>query len=262
VWERRPVLTSYCGLGSRKRCQSSEDLETARIKLLVSRTTPVSRGRMPVYVPPVWSDPVFRDGTGAVIEYGSRWGWGGPPADTYSVDSHPERFAPLHLVADTLIEHLAQTYDVRIDRDASCADDFLHPPDFERVARLTPTDAAAASLTFGFTTYPGIFLHAGVLQDFAYPPCGCDACDESASSQVELLEFHVSAVVAGLYREGYTPGSALPVEFALGSDQIGGQSGGSSTTDGYPDDRLATAAAKLRELPQGWVAWAPRGSSC
>lgn len=214
---------------------------------------------MPNYVRPVWSDPVFRDGAGAVIEYGSRWDSGGPPADTYSVESHLERFAPLHLVANELIEHLLETYDVQISRDASCTDDFLHPQDYERVARLTPTDPAAASLTFGFTTYPGIFLHAGVLHDFTYPRCGCDACDESAAGQVELLEFHVSAVVAGLYREGYTPGSALSVEFALGSDQIGGQSGGRSTTDGYPADRLATATAKLRELRHGWVAWPARG---
>ena len=214
---------------------------------------------MPVYVRPVWTDPVFRDGAGAVVEYGARWGSGGPPADTYSVDSHPERFAPLHLVADALIEHLAETYDVRISRDASCADDFLHPPDLQRVARLTPTDAAAAPLTFGFSAYPGIFVHAGVLQDFAYPPCGCDACDETATSQVELLEFHVGAVVAGLYREAYTPGAAVPLDFAIGSEQIGGQSGGSSTTDGYPADRLATASAKLRELRHGWVAWPARG---
>ncbi len=49
-------------------------------------------------------------------------------ASTYSIDSHPEMFAPLHLVADALIEHLAQTYDVQVSRDASHADDFLRHP--------------------------------------------------------------------------------------------------------------------------------------
>lgn len=72
-----------------------------------------------------------------MINYGSRRDRAGRPADTYSIDSHPERFAPLHLVADALIEHLAQTYDVQVSRDASHADDFLRHPALERVTRLT-----------------------------------------------------------------------------------------------------------------------------
>lgn len=69
---------------------------------------------MPTYVRPRWPDPVFRDRAGAVIDYGSRWDRAGPPADTYSIDSHPERFAPLHL--DALIERLAQIYDVQVSQ--------------------------------------------------------------------------------------------------------------------------------------------------
>ena len=57
---------------------------------------------MPAYERPRWGEPVFRDSAGAVVVYGSRWGQDGPPADTYSVDTHPERFAPLHVVADAL----------------------------------------------------------------------------------------------------------------------------------------------------------------
>ena len=208
---------------------------------------------MPAYRRPDWPYGVFRDGAGAVINYGSRWRGDGPPSDTYSVVTHPERFAPLHLVADALIEHLVETYDVQISWDASCSQDFLRPAEFERLARLTPNDSAAAPLTFGFTTYPGLILHAGLLHDLVYPICGCDACDETAIGQAELLEGHVSAVVAGHYREAYIPNAQLPIEFAMGSDQMGGQ-GGSSTTEGYPADLLATAGAKLRELPDHWLA--------
>ena len=57
---------------------------------------------MSSYVRPLIEAPVFRDADGAVINYGSRW-HGSPPEDTYSVDTHPERFAPLHVVADALI---------------------------------------------------------------------------------------------------------------------------------------------------------------
>ena len=66
---------------------------------------------MSVYERPVWRDPVFRDAAGAIIEYGSRWGQDRPPPETYSVDSHPERFAPLHMVADALIDHFTQNFD-------------------------------------------------------------------------------------------------------------------------------------------------------
>jgi hypothetical protein len=205
---------------------------------------------MPSYVRPVGPDQVFRDRAGAVIHYGSRWDGSGPPTDTYSVVSHAERFAPLHLVADALIEHLAETYDVQVSQDASHADDFLRHPDLERVTRLSPNDSAAAPLTFGFTTYPGLILHAGLLHDFAYPICGSDACDETATNQVEHLEGHVSAVVTGRYRESYTPGAELPLEFALRFDD-GGQAG-STTTDGYPAGLLANRRSATSRIA-GWV---------
>ena len=209
---------------------------------------------MSTYVRPPWPDPVLRDRAGVKINYGSRWDWAGPPSDTYSVVSHPERFAPLHLVADALIEHLEATYDVQVSWDASHADDFLRHPDLERVTRLTPNDPAAAPLTIGFTTYPGLILHAGLLHDFVYPTCGCDVCDEAAVGQVEQLEGHISAVVAGHYQETYTPGVELPLKFVLRSDDAGEQAG-SSRTDNYPTGLLATAGAQLRDLPSGWARW-------
>lgn len=68
------------------------------------------------------------------------------------------------------------------------------------------------------------------------------------------LESHVFAVVAGHYQETYTPGADLPLAFVLRSHEAGEQAG-SSTTDGYPSDLLATAGARLRNLPSGWVRW-------
>src|SRR4051812_29452694 len=105
---------------------------------------------MSMYVRRIWPDPVFRDDGGAVLAYGSRWGWDGPPPATYSLVSHPERFAPLHLVADAVIEHLQEAYDVQVHWDSAYASDFLRPPDLTRVARVTPNDTAAAPLTIGF----------------------------------------------------------------------------------------------------------------
>jgi hypothetical protein len=210
---------------------------------------------MSVYERPVWRDPIFRDAAGAVIEYGSRWGEEGPPSDTYSVDTHPERFAPLRAVSDALIDHLIATYDVRVDHDSANAADFVRRTDFLRVTRLIPADPAAAPLTFGFTGYPGVVIHAGLLHDFSYPDCGCDACDETAAGQADLMEWHVLAVAAGRYREAYTPGSELPLTFSIRMYGELGSQGGRAQTVGYSTDRLSAAGKRLRELPDGWVAW-------
>ena len=55
------------------------------------------------------------------------------------------------------------------------------------MTRVTPADPAGAPLTFDYTPYPGLILHAGLLHDFAYPIRGCDACDESAVEQLRNL---------------------------------------------------------------------------
>lgn len=144
----------------------------------------------------------FRDSGGEVIDYGHRWD-GSPPENTYSVDTHPERFAPLHAVADALIAHLRDTYDVDIDEGAEVAADLLHPSyhDVVRAVRIRPNDPACASLTLVFTAYLGIYMHAGLLNDFHYPVCGCDACDSNWEGEADDLERQVLAVVAGRYRE-------------------------------------------------------------
>ena len=78
----------------------------------------------------------------------SRWD-GSPPDDTYSVDTHPERFAPVHIVAEALIAYLRENYDVAVEEGEAVAGDLLHPVyhDVVRAARLRPNDSACASLT-------------------------------------------------------------------------------------------------------------------
>lgn len=66
------------------------------------------------YVRPVIDAGVFEDEQGRVIDYGNRWGDDGPPEDTYSVDPHPQRFAPIHTIGEALIAHLSETYDVSV----------------------------------------------------------------------------------------------------------------------------------------------------
>lgn len=215
------------------------------------------------YTRPSINSPRFHDADGHVIEYGNRWG-GPPPEDTYSVETHPERFAPLHTIADALIAHLHQTYDVEIDQGVEVAADLLHPSyhDVLRAVRIRPNGPSCASLTLIFTAYPGILIHAGLLNDFHYPVCGCDACDSNWEAEADDLEQHVLAVVTGHYREtvewrkgdpwvGYMFSQPPPVRaFAGGSRQ-----------PGVSPDRLKAAQTILRNGPEEWSEWPSATSS-
>lgn len=200
---------------------------------------------------------VFCDKDGRVIDYGNRWAGGSPPEDTYSVDSHPERFAPLHTVANALITHLCDTYEVEAEEGGEVAGDLLHPPvlDVVRAVRVRPNDPTCASLTFVFTAYPGIYVHAGLLNDFHYPVCGCDACDSSWEAEADDLEQQVHAVVTGHYREIIERRLGGPwVRYSFTYADGAGRSGGSLAND-IAAERLTAAKRILRTVSDGWSGW-------
>jgi hypothetical protein len=221
---------------------------------------------MSQYLRPPIAAPEFRDADGRPIEYGRRW-HGSPPAETYSVDTHPERFAPLHTVAEAIITHLRERFEVRVSEGHDHAADLVHPArDVVRAVRVQPNDPSCAALTFVFTGYPGIFLHAGVLHDFHYPSCGCDACDSNWTMEADELERHVFAVVEGGYRERVVRGPDPEAEFSIGFPD--GSSSGRARLQGTPAERVEAAGALLDRLTDGWTAWprrvsdaAPHGST-
>ncbi|MDE0545382.1 DUF6226 family protein [Microbacterium sp. C7(2022)] len=209
---------------------------------------------MSAYVRPVIEAQVFRDAAGDVIDYGNRWP-GSPPEDTYSVDTHPERFAPLHVVADALITHLGETYDVELEEGVEVAGDLLHPAfhDVLRAVRIRPNDPTCATVTLVFTSYPGVYMHAGLLHDFHYPVCGCDACDSTWQSEADELEQQVFAIVNGGYREAIERGRRAWVDYSLTYPE--GANSGRSRAQDLPAERVEEAKAILRGLPDGWNAW-------
>jgi len=228
------------------------------------------------YVRPPVPRQVFHDADGAPFEYGGRWDdLDGPPEDTYSVDSHPERFAPLVDVADALVRHLAATYVVTVEdvdlRDVDLAshttDAPAHPvlagvrdvgPDAVRAVRLTPVSDDAAPLTLVVTGYPSVVVRAGVLHEDRFPSCGCDACDEAAEGAATGLEDLVLGVAGGLFSEGvsgprYLLGESW-VRYALEGPDGRWESG-----EGQRRLARAVAAAahrRLASLPGGrWQPW-------
>lgn len=211
-------------------------------------------GTMTSYARPSIDSAVFRDGDGQIIDFGNRWN-DSPPEDAYSVDTHPERFAPLHIVADALIGYLRYAYDVEVIEAAETTEDLLRPPshDVLRSVRIRPNDPSCASLTLVFTSYPGVYLHAGILHDFHYPACGCDACDSTWQSEADDLEQQVLAVVTGNYRESIGGGRQPVIEFAC--TYPNGSSSSQSGAEDFPADRLEAAKLLLRDLTEGWAAW-------
>jgi len=209
------------------------------------------------YVRPSVPEQVFRDASGAVLEYGNRWGPNMPPDDSYSVTSNLERFAPLHTIAEALIAHLVATYDVEMVDDPSVAADIRHErTDVVRAVRLIPAVPDAARLTFVFTSFPSVILHAGLLHDFLYPFCGCDACDESWERFADELEREVLAVAAGGYAETVYDDEDLGIgyDFQFAQSSSGGVD---QTFYEDPADRSAVleAGQRLEGLPSGWVPW-------
>jgi len=230
------------------------------------------------YARPPIPRQVFHDDAGTPFEYGERWAHlDGPPEDTYSVDSHPERFAPLVDVADALVRHLATTYAVAVedvglrgvDLSSHSPAEPAHPAlagfrhvgaDSVRAVRLTPVSDGAAPLTFLVTGYPSVVVRAGVLHEDTFPSCGCDACDDTAAGAAERLEDLVLGVAAGQLSESVRRGLPNPRESWVThrlDRPDGGYRAGERRTR-LPRGVGHAARRRLATLPDGrWQPWQP-----
>ncbi|MGK3951803.1 DUF6226 family protein [Microbacterium sp. I2] len=210
---------------------------------------------MSEYVRPAIAVPPFLDDEGR--PYGGRRTHVSPPQDWYSVISHPERFAPLLTVGDALIAWLVDEFDAAVEEAPDAVGDLLHPPtDAVRAVRVSPSAETAAPLTFVFTSFPGVVVHAGFLFEDRYPSCGCDACDEEWESTATELERAVGSVVGGGFSEAFAPDAELPVSFRLVRPDGGGRSG-TSRADSYPAELLARVGPLLTPR-RVWSAWPRR----
>ncbi|WP_147640417.1 DUF6226 family protein [Nesterenkonia massiliensis] len=211
---------------------------------------------MTTYHRPRLPDLDYPDPAGQPIRYGHRWD-GQPPEDSYSVSTHPERFAPLHQVADALLEHLTSTYDVHLEQDSW----FTREKPGEgtsthRELRLTPSSPMSAPLRLAWTDFPGVVVQAGLVarlveQQQLFPVCGCDACDDDLEHLVQELEELVLAVAEGRFHERLlTNGWQWSLTTADGSGRS------SESAEGLSADIRRAATQTLSALPDGrWQPW-------
>jgi hypothetical protein len=209
---------------------------------------------MTEYRRPTFPERNYLDEHGLPIDYGYRWGDASPPEAAYSRMSNQHRFAPLHAAAIALIDWLETTFNVDVEQTLNVAADLLRvPDDVVRAVRVVPREATAAPLTFVLTPLPGVFLHAGLLHDFHFPVCGCDACDDDVTDVVDDLEWTVRTVVSGGYSECLDLWPGQRVENKLDEPGVRMSSGRSRIRD-LPDARVKLARRRLPHAGQ-WKPW-------
>ena len=133
---------------------------------------------------------------------GHRWGAEGPPLEAYSRVTNPERFAPLHDIAEETLDRLVSTF--RVKRMEGCGLD----PELEHryklarpTVKLLPQEPLAAPVVVAFSVFPGLHVRFGRWYLTAFPNYGCDACAETAEGEEERLRSLVGNVTAGCFRE-------------------------------------------------------------
>lgn len=159
-------------------------------------------GPLSSFSPPVIPERIFYDDDGAPIDYGNRWF--SPPEWSYSITRNLERFMPVVEYAEALIDHLVKVCDVDVLDDLVTRDDMLFPQrNAHRAVRLTPANSSAAPLTFVFFGEFYLAIHAGLIQDFLFPDCSCEACDATGVLEIERMGRLVDAVTTGRFQETF-----------------------------------------------------------
>ncbi len=125
-----------------------------------------------------------------------------PPPDAYGRVTNPERYRVVHAAARQMIDDLRRAFAVEEDRSPELDRILMSSgASIEEVIRLVPHDDDAAPIAFAFTDFPGVLVRAGRWQLWAYPRCGCDACDEDPAETADLMRGDVEAVTAGRMSE-------------------------------------------------------------
>lgn len=127
-----------------------------------------------------------------------------PPDEAYGRVTNPDRFEPVVAAARRLVEQLSSDYQVTVDSRVGGFRIGSHDwgePDSETVD-VTPD--AGAPISIVFTNFPAVFIRFGEWEAQAFPPCGCDACDEDPDWVVEQMGELVGSVVDGRFEEQLT----------------------------------------------------------
>jgi hypothetical protein len=177
-------------------------------------------------------------------DYGRLYGRGvtEPPDDAYGRVTNPERYRPLHAVADAVVAELVANFAVTADETPGARPESFARANVERSVLLTP-EGGGAPIAVGWTTFPGVIVACGWWYHEPFPGCGCDACDEDPSELERLLRGCVDDVTSGRFQESITSDLRCTHEFpnSSGWEQL------------TPDQMPAGATPGMRSDWKPWV---------
>ncbi|MFP3881888.1 MAG: DUF6226 family protein [Actinomycetota bacterium] len=127
-----------------------------------------------------------------------------PPDDAYGRVTNPDRFEPVVDAARRLVEQLSSDYQVTVDSRMGGFSIGSHDWGETDSETIDVTPGAGAPISIVFTSFPGVLIRFGEWEAQAFPPCGCDACDEDPDWVVERMRELVGSVVRGRFEEQLT----------------------------------------------------------
>lgn len=136
-----------------------------------------------------------------------------PEEAAYGRVTNPDRYRLVHDVADRMVQRLARRYIVSLSDVAAGHDGGV---EVLRAVQLQPETRTEVPLVVMWTSFPGIVVQSGSWRVEAYPPCGCDACDDPPERVAEQLEMDVEMLVRGGLREEIQAGSRPRLSFEVG----------------------------------------------
>ena len=184
------------------------------------------------------------------------WGREGPPDDSYSRVTEPERFAPLHGWALEAVARLQSEYEVTLDEDRVTDAELERSPLARPLMKLTPIQDSSAPIIIAYTDFPGLAVRMGRWLTDWFPSCGCDACDEMPEKEFERFTEYLSDVVAGRFWESLY---LEPEGDGRSSWELwGGGHRRSSRGSRVSRDKAARILDSETEIDLEWAPWQPR----
>jgi hypothetical protein len=181
----------------------------------------------------------------------------GPPVEAYSRVTNPERFAPLHEIGLKLLHRLE--FEFQVDRVEGYGLDPYLETRFSAVAlptvKLTPQNIDGAPVAISFSAFPGLHARFGRWSTRAFPACGCDACDETAEEEAKSLNWIITNIIEGRFKEEiWIPGSGS----AWKRTEFWSPDGASESSNSALDRDEAHQLTKEQPSTCQWAPWSKR----
>lgn len=173
----------------------------------------------------------------------------------YSRVTNADRFRVLHAFAIQLLDELERTFDVKrsegfgLDVEMEKLVQLARP-----TVTLVPRCREAAPLAVVFSTFPGLYIRFGLWCKEAFPTCGCDACAESPSGEIERLESHIRDLTSARFREALVELDKDAVEVRSEFRSAEGYSGQRSRVELCRDELRLTKGYSVHD----WRPWPSR----